>query len=80
MNTKLEQIFEGTRLQRFDGRGLGLVAVWRGGATFNVYSVDTAEEVDCFTRYGDDRGNPIKSIDEAARAVDEWFAYVAENA
>lgn len=49
----------------------GLAVDWNGSSTFNVYR--GGKNVDCFTRYGDDEGGPMKSQEDARLACISWM-------
>lgn len=60
-----------TYVRRFDGLGDVWEVRWHGGSTFNIYF--NGDEVDVFTRYGDDKGN-APSLDQARQFVEDWAA------
>lgn len=49
---------------------------WYGGPTFNVYA--GSQEVDVFTRYGDDQAGP-PSFEQALESVQAYFQRVVEE-
>jgi len=55
----------------YDKDGYGNKVTWNGSSTFNVYH--NGKEVDTFTQYGDDKGGPIKSEQDAIEAAAEWM-------
>jgi hypothetical protein len=63
---------------------LNLIVVWRGGATFNVLSEDSARnwvEVDVFTNYEANSSNAASmASDYFGRVVDEMSQYHMEAA
>lgn len=63
-------------IRRFQGLGDSWEVRWYGGSTFHIYVND--EEVDVFTRYGDDKGNPC-NIWDAAHAIEAWARTQDEN-
>ena len=67
--TALERSIEGSKLQRFVGDGL--MVAWWGRSTFSILDIETGQELDCFTRYGDLKGNP-PSFDQAVAFIDQW--------
>lgn len=50
---------------------------WAGGSTFNIYS--DGKNVDVFTRYGDDAGNP-PSFEKAWESASEFLTEAREQA
>lgn len=71
--TKLDKVMEGSTLQRF-APDLGLCVIWHGGVWFQVHDM-TGNRVGCFIEHGDPGQRfPIVDLDEAAAAIDAWFA------
>lgn len=69
-----EEAMEGSRLQRF-APDLGLFVTWHGGSMFNVWAYvghDQASEVDVFTVYANDNGDP-GDFDWAVEQIDSHF-------
>jgi hypothetical protein len=68
-NTKVYVRFRDEVLEDLDS-DWNLELEWAGGATFNVYS--NGRNVDVFTIYGDDKGNP-PSFQRAWEIAQEFF-------